>query len=1845
MDRFSAYRRALRLTGALLFIAFTLASCSRYGSTRGQSTEFATFIKAYTGGIVSDKTTIRVELTSDAPDITPGEDARDGLLTFTPSIKGTARWAGPRTLEFLPEAGALKSGQAYTGHLRLDKIHKVSSKRFKQFHFSFLVAIKEAVLNVDGVTITAASPELAGVEGTIALTEELPLETVQKMLQYQYPADGAEVNVTAGSDPLHYHFEILGLHRSNEERTLSLSLKPLDTGFTTGGKREVPIPAQGAFRMVSAERIDASDPYIDIHFSEPLADMDDFSGMITLNGAGRYYVQVENARAKVYYEPDGEQPVQLAISDGLKAWDGTPLRTSVTREFSAAEEKPAVEIPVEGSILPNPKELILPFKAVNLKAVDIRVIQVYEENVLMFLQDNELDGSNSIRRSGRLVYKRCLRLDTDPSRNLHKWQDFSVDLSGLFKQEPGAIYRIRISFKQDYSIYGEKTEFKSGAPSDELVDISSEDITEVDEAAWDQPYPYYYDDFYDWEKWEWKDRDNPAKPTYYMVDERFPAINLVTSRLGVIAKYAGGEDIWISVNDILTTDPVFNAELYVYSYQLKEIGYAKTGTDGMAKIHLSGKPFAVVAKRSGSTSYLKVTEGNEKSLSRFDVGGKVVEKGLKSFIYGERGVWRPGDTLHVTMILEDREGRIPDSHPATMEVYTPGGQFYAKQICNNAKGGFYAFELPTKPDDPTGIWHAYLKVGGASFHKALRIESIKPNRLKIALGLGEGPVEGGRKSPVEITSHWLTGPAAAGLRTTVDMTLRTAGTAFPGFEGYRFSNPLSKFAAEEYSIVDTRLDAAGHVRTEVNMPAADDAPGMLSADFVCSVEEPGGDVSFSAVTVPYSPFRAYVGIKVPVEGDSPWLETDKDYHIDIVAVDKDGKRLSGEHLSYAIFKLKWSWWWESRAEDLDSYVNSPSAERLATGSLLSGAKDCSIPLRVDYPEWGRYLVLVRDEDSGHLAGEILYMDWPAYRGRSSKSDPNALTMLSFATDKDTYTVGETAQVYIPATSKGQALVSLENAGGVISRAFVKTSGEEDAVYRFKVTEEMAPNFYIHITLLQPHGQAQNDLPIRLYGVKPILVNNPDSHLVPEIQMPDVIRPEETFSVKVREKNGKPMTYTLAIVDEGLLDLTAFKTPDPWKSLYEREALGVRTWDLYDNVIGAYSGRFSPMFSIGGDASPLNASKRDNRFRSVVQFAGPFTLGGGSATHKFKLPLYVGSVRVMVVAGRDGAYGNAEKTVPVRSPLLVLPTLPRVLGTGENVTMPVNVFALEKGVDKVTVEVKTEGPVRLAGDGKQGISFSEPGDQLVSFALEAEGSGEATVTVTARSGAHTAHDVIHIQVRNPHPAVLSVSRKAIGKDERHKFAFTPAEDGESWARLELATFPGFDCAGVYAYFKEYGYDCTEQLAAKGISLLSIRSMLGGAEQQEAEQTLPQLLSTLYARQRPDGGFALWAGQTDANAWVSSMAGEFLLKASKSGFPVSKGVLASWSRFQKKKVQEYRNTDTATDADLEQAYRLYTLALASEPENGAMNRLKESERLSGPAAWMLASAYAVAGKKSAAREIIASATAKREESQPGISFGSPLRDRAVALEALSLTDDLGEAMSVAEEVARAFSAGHYTTQEAAFASKAMAVLAGIAGNGALNAEVEQGGNTQQIRSAKSTSAVNLDAEDGQVSVHNLSDGIVYATLVTSGKAKAGQRTEASASGLTLSVKYLGENGKPLDPASLAQGTEFSMTVTVGNASAAREVRSLALTAAVPSGWEIYNDRLLGGTAGDDPVTYRDIRDDRIIWYFDLDKGASKTFRAKLRAAYEGEYILPSVRCEAMYDAKTSANTASGTARVVR
>lgn len=1834
---------AVIMSAILLTTAYS--SCSRFGRSKGQSTEFATFIKAYTGGIISDKSTIRVELASDIQDAIPGADLKDGILTFTPSVKGNARWISKNTIEFIPGSGALKPGQSYTGKLRLDKIQKVGDKKFKKFTFKFLVAIKEAVLSLDEITITAASKDMASVEGTISLTEELPLEKVQTMFEYAYTDHSAEVNITAGTNPKDFHFEIINLPRGTEDRLLTVKLKPRDTGFVTDSRLELTIPATGNFKVLSAEMVEDDEPFIDIYFTEALADVADNSGLFQLEGVGRYYVQTENAHAKIFYENPTDGAVSLRISETVKSHDGERLGVEYSKTFSATEPKPAVEIPVSGTVLPNSKELILPFKAVNLSAVDISVIHIYEANVLSFLQDNTLSGDNSLRRCGRLVYKSCVRLDSDPSKNLHKWQDYSIDLSGLFKQEPGAIYRIRLSFKQDYSLYGKAESFKSGSPSNKMVSLSSDRITEKDDEEWDKPYPDYYESFYDWNRFSWEDRDNPLKPTYYMSDERFPAINLLTSNLGVIAKYSGGDRIWVSVSDILSTDPVFNAELYVYSYQLKEIGYAKTGTDGMAEVALTGKPFVVVAKRGGSTSYLKVTEGEQKSLSRFDVGGKLLEKGLKAFIYGERGVWRPGDTLHVTMILEDKENRIPDTHPTVVEVYTPQGQFYTKQINSNGKNGFYSFAIQTKADDPTGTWHAYFKVGGATFHKPLKIESIKPNRLKIEVDFGSDVLEGGHNVNAELSSNWLTGPAASGLKAKVNMILRKGPSTFKGFEGYTFTCPLSNFTSSEHKLVDTRLDINGHAKVNINLPSADNAPGMLRADIMTSVEEQGGDVSFNTLSLNYSPYSSYVGVKVPSNGNSRYLETDNDYTIDVAVVDKNGARVSGHNLKYSIYKMKWSWWWESRSESLDSYVNSPSAEVISSGTFISGKKDGAIPFRVEYPDWGRYLVLVTDTESGHVSGDIVYVDWPAYRGRSSKADPDALSMLSFTTDKESYNVGETATVYIPAASKGHALVSLENSRKVISRNWVKTSEEGDVAYSFKITPEMAPNFYVHVTLIQPHEKSGNDLPIRLYGVRPVMVNDESTHLEPVISMSDVLRPEEEFTIKVKEKKNRPMTYTLAIVDEGLLDLTAFKTPDPWKAMYAREALGVSTWDLYDEVIGAYSGRFSPMFSIGGDENLIVGAKKDNRFNAVVKYLGPFTLQSGTATHRLKLPMYVGSVRVMVVAAKDGTYGNAEKTVPVRSPLMILPSLPRVIGVGEKVSMPVNVFVLEDGVKNAEISVKTEGPLRITGDSKASVSFDKHGDKLLKFNLEATGTGTATVHVSATGNGHKATEKITLMVRTSNPPVVSITKAEITKGATKHLNFTPFTSGEGqWATLELTGFPSVDCGGIFNFFKNYSYNCTEQLASKGISLLSVKGMLTEDKQKEIDNMIPDLLQQLYQRQLGNGGFSYWPGSPDANSWVTSMAGQFMVTAAQNGFTVSKGVLASWTRFQKRNVQDYRNSDNVAQGDLNQAYRLYTMALNGEMESGAMNRLKESENLSDQAGWMLASTYALSGKKAVAAEIISKLRTNFSETSDNVeTFGSQTRDKSIAIEALVLTGDIPAAMDLAQEVAGSMSNGWYMTQEAAFATNAMKRLAQEVGTGTLSAEIKQGEKAISVKTTKANKSTPLDSQNGNVDVTNNTDCNIYATLITSTVPEYGDKVEAKSNGLSLRVVYTAENGKTLNPRSIPQGSDFTVSITVANTSGTRDYNNLALTEMIPSGWEIINDRLFGGESANASYSHLDIRDDRICWFFDLAKGAGKTFRVKMHASYQGEYILPAIKCEAMYDSHINANTASGTATV--
>jgi len=1861
----------------LLLMIVSFSSCTRTQKDIIPSAEYAPYVNAYTGGVISQNSTIRIELTHEQPMVDLNNELKENPFSFSPSLKGKAYWVSNNTIEFVPEEGTLKPGSLYECTFQLGKFVEVD-KKLKEFNFSFRVQERNFTLSIEPLPITDAQPDEINIKGEICFSDIVKKEEVEKILTVKdgnnksYP-----VEIIPTDNLTRYQFCINQIPRDTEDYQLTITANGSPARIDQTQSEEVLIPAKDSFRFLSATRIDEPENGIEVVFSAPLSDTQDLKGLIEIPELSSSVFQIKENRVFIYFEANQLSKLTLNIHEGVKSSQGKTLGTSHSISFSEINLKPQVEMLTTAAILPDSKSLIIPFRAVNLYAVDLSVIRIFENNVLMFMQTNSLASANELRRSGRLVYKKTLWLGKDTSKDIHNWENYSIDLAGLIRQEPGAIYRVILSFRQEYSAYpcggvdNQDIKFADNNTPDGLMKVSGSALSEADEAVWDTPEAYYYYNggTMDWSVYRWKERDNPCHPSYYMNSDRAAACNVFASNLGMIVKRNSLNKLWIAVSNILDTNPVGKAQVTVYNFQLQPIGKGETNGEGFVEISSKGTPFIVVAEAEKQKAYVRVVDGEEQSVSRFDVGGKEIQKGLKGFIYGERGVWRPGDTLHISFILEDREKRIPDKHPVALEIYNPKGQFYTKMISTQGMNGFYTFDVPTQAGDPTGLWNAYIKVGGTTFHKGLRIETIKPNRLKINLTLPKILQSTDKNVTVPLTSAWLTGATASKLKAKVEMSLSKVNTQFKNYGQYIFNDPATDFTTIKTDVFDGILNAEGKAGVTLKVPAATNAPGMLNATFTTRVFEPGGDASIYTQSIPFSPFVSYVGINLN-QPKGKYIETDKDHVFDIVTVNSQGQPVNRSNLEYKIYRISWSWWWENSDESFGTYINNSSITPVASGKLQTSGGKTTFKFRVDYPSWGRYLVYVKDKDSGHATGGTIYVDWPESRGRSNKTDPSGIKMLTFSLDKDSYEIGETATAIIPAAAGGRALVSIENGSSVLHREWIEVTNEGDTKYTFEITPEMTPNVYLHISLLQPHAQTINDLPIRMYGIAPVFVTNRQTVLQPQIQMPEVLRPETDFNVTVSEKSGKPMTYTLAIVDDGLLDLTNFKTPDPWNEFYSREALGIRTWDMYDNVLGASAGAYSSLFSVGGDATLKPADAKANRFKPVVKFIGPFYLEKGrQQTHTLKLPMYVGSVRAMVVAGQDGAYGNAEKTAFVRTPLMLLSTLPRVLSIQEEITVPVNVFAMEKQVKNVTVSLQASGGgVQIEGSHQQSLTFNRPGDQLVFFTLKTGNkTGKATIKLTASGGGQQTKETIEIEVRNPNPIVTLRSSEWIETGQNKELSYQLGSlSANNQIKLEVSRIPSVDISRRFDFLYNYQHHCTEQLTSKALPLLFIAQFktIDTREAEKIKANVQEAIRQIYARQLPNGGFVYWPGNAVADEWISSYTGMFLTLAQEKGYAVHANVLNKWKRFQRAAAQNWRMPQEANNwqqwqSELQQAFRLYTLALAGAPEYGAMNRMKEQPGLSIQAKWRLAAAYALTGKMKPAEELVYNAeTTVIPYSSMNQIYGSSDRDEAMILETLLLMNRERDALQQAKVVSKNLSQENwFSTQSTAFALMAMGRLAEKL-SGSLDFTWTWNGKQQPaVKSAKAVfeKEISTSPKSGTVAVKNQGKGALSVDLITRTQL-LNDTLPAISDNLRMDIRYASMDGKPMSVNDIRQGTDFTAIASISNTSGTTDYTNLALTHIIPSGWEVYNEKMTvpeaepqettdssGNVSGQ--YTYQDIRDDRVLTYFNLRRGETKIFTIRLQATYAGNFILPAVQCEAMYDVNVQARSKAGRTTVSR
>ncbi len=1818
----------------LLLLMFN--SCKKSVEDKSTVDNYTEYVSVFPKEIISSVADFRFILKKTPKVTTVSND----VITVNPQVKGEVFLDGNK-ISFIPSE-KLKSNTEYTVTLHLSKLYDDISDDLQKF--TTKVKTKELLFNVTLSAPIVSSKNIYDVEGVVNISDVISSDKLSELVKATYNNSDISMNFeTSETLVSQAFFKIKNLKRLEEDRDIKVIWDGSSINSSSKGERVLTITGKNNFKVLSIEVIDTDKQHIEVSFSDPIKKSQDLQGLIAFKNAQkrRFTYKVTNNIVTIYPKSSFKNKVDLEVFKGIKNTEGFSLKHGYSQTLHFKQLKPLVSFIKSGTIIPSSTNLKINFKAVNLKAVDVSVYKIYKNNVLQFLQNNNLSNQGNLRYVGRPEAKYTVNL-TDKGVDLTKENAFAIDLSEVLSIENGAMYRVEFSFNKKYSNY----------TCDETTNTNTivYGKKEVDTREYDNPNYYNYD------RYRWSDRENPCTDSYFY--NKNISTNVLATNLGVIVKKGNNKTTFIAVTNLLTTKPVTDASVTLYNLQQQAVITATTNTDGVANFNGISNAFFAKVTKDENTTYIKLNDGNALSMSKFDVSGTKLQKGIKGYIYGERGVWRPGDQLFLTFVLNDNANPIPEKHPIKFELINPQGKITERKVLSKNNKNVYRYTPKTSQDAITGNWKLRVSVGGAVFNKTLKIETIKPNRLKIKLKTTADFIKADTDIDGDVEVKWLHGAIARNLKLDINGKFRQIKTEFPKFKNYNFDDITRNFRTEEFKVLDGTLNNDGETSFSVSPSLESKAPGMLKASFITKVYENGGDFSTDVFSKKVSPYKTYAGLLNASEQQSKnYLFTDEKYTFNVASVNENGVGVAN-NLEVKVYKISWRWWWSTSDNGLSNYDGTRHHQAYKTLQVKTNANGKGyFDLNISENDWGRYLIKVTDKRSKHVTSNVVYFDWPSWYGKKrGNQDKTNATMLVFTTDKESYEVNETATVKFPSSEGGRALITIENGTEVLDHFWVETTAKQTA-FKFPVLANYTPNVFVNISLLQKHSQTVNDLPIRMYGSIPMLVNNPETKLAPVIELADEIRPESITKIKVKEEKGKAMTYTIALVDDGLLDLTRFKTPNPWNTFYARQSLGVKTWDVFDDVVGAYGGKVNQILSIGGDESEAGSkNKKANRFKPMVTYLGPFNLEkGASKTHTIKIPKYIGSVRAMVVAAdvENNAYGSAEKTALVRKPVMILASLPRKITPQETVTLPVNVFAMLPSIKKVKVTVQPNESFTILGDKTQVLSFNQPDEKMVYFTLKVNDfKGVGKVQIDAVSGSEKASYEVEIDVLNPNPISTEVKDLVLKSNEKSALNFTTfGSSGTNTASIELSTLPPMNFTKRMEYLIQYPHGCVEQTTSSAFPQLFLAEIfeLSEEKQQEIERNIKATIQRLSDFQLSNGGLSYWQGNSTANSWGTSYAGHFMIEASKKGYALPIGFKSKWISYQKQQARNWRNNSYYGNNSLSQAYRLYTLSLANSADIASMNRLRETSGTSNEAKMRLASAYALIGKKSIAKGILSKLRVNDYSKKRYSNYGSETRNKAMALETYILLNDEIKGIKLAKQISEILSGDKWmSTQTTAYSLLSMSKYALQNGeNSGINATYSLNKKSENVNTSKAlfTDDLNDVNKENTITVSNNSKGVLYVRVFNKGILPVGKE-KVIQKNIETTVSYKTKEGTTISIDNLSQGTNFVAEVTVKNMTNDK-VENIALTQYIPSGWEIVNTRFteFGNNTTSSEVDFTDIRDASISNYFTLKEHQKKTFTVLLNASYLGTYYLPGVQVEAMYDNDYIARTKGNWIKVIK
>ncbi len=1819
-------------------LACILVSCNQNTkTTHSIPLNVENYISYYSRSILKSTEAISIQFSEQIIDKTTiGTEVDRSFYDCNASSSYTALWSNDRTIEIRPSS-TWEMGSTFDVEIFIAKIYGNDENAPKNMVLPYQVPPLEMKLGSGALeAITLDNPDKMAFKSYFEINDRIDTSALKKQFKINQKGNDA-ISFTWGKQiGDRFYFSIHPILKQAKESYVDFSFKGRSKQAALSFNERISVPAQGVFEISDVYVSEGEENMIHISFTEPLDPQQDLRGLVSMEPAGsKGQSRIKNNTIMLEIPENAGGQIQLTIHKGIKNTRGNTLDSDTTETITLEQAKPQLRLIGKGNIVPNDQQVVFPFEGINVHTVDVEIFQVFQDNVAQYLLDNELQYQYRNRYLGRVVHRETVDLrQLGNTIEQDQWQHFALDLQNITRLDPGSIYQVCIGFKPSYSMY---TCPDSNIDEARLFGSGDDRLQTIMRDA----YSIRYDG------WTYEHREDPCQPAYYNRSQ-FIQRNILASNIGLVAKKGKENAVHIVTTDIRTAQAKSGVLIELFDEQRQFLSAGKTDVNGQLSMQAERKPLYVIAHAQQDKSYLVLHDHRANAVSEFDVSGTNIKKGINGYLYTERGVWRPGDSVHLNFILHDIDKTLTHDHPVILTVKDAKGKIAYKKTTHDHVDRLYYFPFATNINDPTGNWTASIQVGDQYFSKRLKIETVKPNRLKINIDVPSEEWTSEDKS-LSLTSNWLHGASADGLKADVELQLENRPFNPEGYESYTFYDPARKVSTEREQIYTNSLDANGEARVALNINKTIQSPSKVTANLKTRVYEKSGNFSENYHSVHVSPYSSYVGISIP---ENRWgskrISFSNPESIDCAVVDAKGKPISNRRLSVGIYKAEWRWWYNSSDYRLFRLNSATHTSAISTQSVTTDSDGKASFTPTIKEEYGNYLVRICDTESGHCTGDYFYS---SYRSYGKEEENPGAQKLDLSTDKTSYTTGETITLRFPSAQNCKAIVSLENNERVI-HSFIEEVSKDQTTIEIPVTADMIPTSYIHVQLIQPFDH-KNDLPMRMYGVIPVTTVDPTTIIEPVLDMPDKVKPNEAFTIRVSEKNKQSMSYTIAVVDEGLLDLTQFKTPDPHQALYKKQALGVKTWDMYDHVLNMYGAEIASTISIGGDGE--NAAVKPakaNRFIPVVRYIQPQKLAAGQQrTHRIEMPNYVGSVRVMIIGCQGNAFGKSDKTVPVKQELMTLATAPRKLSTGESFYFPVNVFAMEDNIKNVDVNVGSSSHIVFERESET-MRFNKPGDDIQFFkASVGDKLGIATLQAKAKSAGFSSTDDIEIDVVNPNPFRSEVEEALIPSGDSWNETLSPfGVTGSNEAFIEISSFPAINLQDRLQYLIRYPHGCTEQTTSAAFPQLYLADLMHlDREQKNAITThIDKALQKLIQVQHSSGGFVYWSSRRSPNDWTSSYVGHFLIEAKEQGFFIPSRVLETWMDYQTKASNEFDPLEAIKNEEeyllLHQAYRLYTLALAGQANVGAMNQLKEYCMKEASTPFLLAASYALLGQIEVAQELLSTEVPETTDySRYRRNFGSKLRDVALICHANMVAGNKTAGLKHMYFLAKELGSNRwYSTHSTAFALQTLGKYIEEVSSADISYELNINGTpftpddpTKQIHifPADIEALGSLD-----VNFTNQSKGPLYARIIRSGQDPVGIETPIE-NNLDLDVRFYDMDNRSLDISKLRQGTDFKVKIKVKSKNTSSyELKDVALTQMVPSGWEVRNFRMGNqeNEAQKNTYSHQDIRDDRVNTYFDLYGSTSKEFTLFLTASYAGKFYMPGTYCEAMYDNDVNAKT---------